>query len=157
MIKSAFPILGPCIYLNHAWRTSAVGSVGRVRLGAARRDADGAEEAGAKLPHHGEGPQGVHAGVAGAHRQTEVCWRFASNYSLNVICHDAHVVCLDCRKEITVLEREQEEILKDLRLIESRSNQNKNEQNTDELGKLAELKSSFALYLIALKSPRTMT
>ena len=69
----------------------------------------------------------------------------------------AHVVLLDCRKEITVLEREQEEILKDLRLIESRSNQNKNEQNTDELGKLAELKSSFALYLIALKSPRTMT
>ena len=56
-----------------------------------------------------------------------------------------------------MLEREQEEILKDLRLIESRSNQNKNEQNTDELGKLAELKSSFALYLMAFKSPRTMT
>jgi hypothetical protein len=40
------------------------------------------------------------------------------------------------RAEIAVLEREQEEILKNMRLIESRSNQNKDDKNCESLGDL---------------------
>ena len=40
------------------------------------------------------------------------------------------------RSEVGNLESEQEEVLKDLRLIESRSNQNKDDKNCEDLGDL---------------------
>jgi len=41
-----------------------------------------------------------------------------------------------CRSEIDKLEEERESVLKDLRLIESRSNEIKDEKNVDKLGGL---------------------
>ena len=41
-----------------------------------------------------------------------------------------------CRSEIDKLEEERESVLKDLRLIESRSNEVKDDKNIDKLGDL---------------------
>lgn len=47
---------------------------------------------------------------------------------------------LNCRTEVAQLEAEKQELLKELRLAESRSNQNLDETNTDTLVVLAEAK-----------------
>lgn len=52
----------------------------------------------------------------------------------------------EIRAEITKLEAEQEEVLKDLRLIESRSNQNKDDRNCEGLGELGREKRNVNLH-----------
>jgi hypothetical protein len=47
---------------------------------------------------------------------------------------------LNCRSEVAQLEAEKQELLKELRLAESRFNQNLDEANTDTLVVLAEAK-----------------
>ena len=63
-------------------------------------------------------------------------------------------MCLHAfRAEIEALEREQEEVLKDLRLIESRSNQNKDDKNCEDLGDLGrEKRKSFLTVNVSIEN-----
>lgn len=63
-----------------------------------------------------------------------------------------HLYLCYFRAEVSVLETEQEEILKNLRLIESRSNQNKDDKNCEFLGDLGREKGKVSLDTVSSSS-----